>query len=295
MTKHIETIVDDIYNFLDGKKLGALIETNWSSFGDQYASMLQQRFKHMFEEEGVGSHTKRKTVSASNFGSPCSRKLWYGVNKSNVGEPLPPNTKFKFLYGDCLEILLIELARITGHTVEGEQTELSINGVKGHRDVVIDGITVDVKSASSYSFQRFKSGLKPEDDKFGYLSQLGFYITAAESVNDPVVTDLSRGAFFVCDKQHGHICLDLHSFSDKDKASIRSLVTERKSLVSNEIPERSFTDVDDGKSGNKVLGTFCSYCEFKQECWPGLQQYNYANGPKFFTSVLKEPKVSKGF
>ena len=64
------------------------------------------------------------------------------------------------MFGDILEELLLFLAKEAGHTVTGQQDTLSISGVNGHRDAIIDGRLVDVKSASSYSFRKFKNNVK---------------------------------------------------------------------------------------------------------------------------------------
>ena len=37
----------------------------------------------------------------------------------------------------------------------------------------------------------------------------------------------------------------------------------------------------------------CSYCQFKDACWPNLQTYVYARGPVHLTKVVREPKVDK--
>ena len=56
-------------------------------------------------------------------------------------------------------------------------------------------------------------------------------------------------------------------------------------------PERPYKDVADGMSGNRKLGTMCSYCQFKTLCWPGLRTFVYSSGPVFMTKVVKTPNV----
>ena len=43
----------------------------------------------------------------SNIGSKCVRKLWLEKNNQDKVEKLRPSDKFKFLYGDLLESLLL--------------------------------------------------------------------------------------------------------------------------------------------------------------------------------------------
>src|SRR5690606_19057418 len=125
-------------------------------------------------------------LRVSNLGTPCDRRLWFSINHPELAEPLEPHTRLKFLLGDVWEAVLLFLAKIAGHRVEGQQDEISLHGVLGHRDAVIDGTIVDVKSASSFSFDKFENHLKPEDDSFGYLTQINSYLEAAQ--DDPIVT-----------------------------------------------------------------------------------------------------------
>lgn len=288
MTKTLETLVEDIYGVLDDPAKG--IPLNEERLGREFGAILKSRLD---VDDGPPEPVDRTGVlRASNLGTPCERQLWYKVNAPDSGERLAPHTRFKFLYGHVLELVVLELAAKAGHNVSGQQTPLAVGEVAGHRDAVIDGIVVDVKSASSFSFDRFRDGLKPSDDKFGYLDQLKFYLKASKDAEDPEVTDYNTGAFLVVDKTHGHICLDVHTFSDEELDKVPEFVYNRLALVKQEdLPPRTFEDLPDGKSGNRKLGTECSYCDFKWRCWPGLKAYAYSGKPRFLTQVVKEPKV----
>ena len=234
---------------------------------------------------------ERTELSMSMLGTRCDRQLQYKASPYHriKGEPLSADAKLKFMFGDLIEALILLLAREAGHKVEGEQDELNINGVLGHRDSIIDGVLVDCKSASSFSFQKFKHGLREDEDSFGYLTQLHSYLYA--SVGGAVFCEPGRAAFLVVDKQFGHICLDIHSFDSK---SYGNLVDEKKALVSNpNLAPRGFRDELDGKSGNKKLGVACSYCAFKSHCWSGLQTFLYSNGPRYLTHVERTPDVPR--
>lgn len=229
---------------------------------------------------------REPTLRLSNLGTPCERNLWYGINTPELGEPIKPDAKIKFLFGDLLELLLLFLAKEAGHTVEGEQDELIVHGVVGHRDCIIDGRVVDCKSASSYSFKKFASNGLLKDDAFGYLTQLGSYLTA--SLEDERVTDKEKGSFLVIDKTLGKICLDTYNFDPITEEYVEG----KKAVVrANKPPPRGFKDEPEGKSGNRKLGVNCSYCPFKRTCWPGLKSYAYSYGPVHLTWVEREPKV----
>ena len=278
--KTIDTLVEDILEVVDGKG-------GWDS---ALSDFLADRISKTLESR-LNAGPRTNTLRMSNLGSPCTRKLWFSINTPEVGEPLSPETKLKFLYGDILEDLLLSLAEAAGHTVEGTQDEMEIRGIKGHRDAVIDGVTVDVKSASSYSFQKFSNHTLDLDDPFGYISQLSSYVFAAKG--DPLVKDKKGGAFLVMDKTLGKLCLDYHNLEGYIKDKEKEVEDIKNAVASDSLPPRGYEDIPDGKSGNKRLAVGCSYCAFKQACWPDLKTYAYANGPKFLTKVVKEPRVEE--
>lgn len=278
MSKTLDTLVQDIYAlFTEPHEFS---EGSVEEFGKRLASHISNRVT----EEKSGGYLRMSAL-----GTKCDRKLWYSVNKPELAEELPPEVRFKFLYGDILEELVLFLAKEAGHSVDGTQDTLSIEGVKGHRDAIVDGVVVDVKSASSWSFKKFEDHLTEDKDSFGYIDQLGAYLYASQ--DDPAVTKKDVAAFIAVDKQLGHIVVDVHPNTYKDYAKV---VREKKALVAQEgIPFRTFSDEPDGKSGNRKLCTECSYCSFKKSCWPDLQTYFYSTGPRFLTKVVKEPNVEK--
>lgn len=233
---------------------------------------------------------REPTLRLSNIGSPCERKLWYGINTPELGEPLRPEAKIKFLFGDILELLLLFLAREAGHTVEGEQDALDVHGVVGHRDCIIDGRVVDCKSASSYSFKKFAENGLRDNDPFGYIGQLSSYYTA--SVDDPRVTDKESGSFLVIDKTLGKICLDTYKLAPVTEEYVQG---KKDVVAKNMPPKRGFSDEAEGKSGNRKLGVNCSYCEFAKVCWPRARKFAYSYGPVTLTWVEREPKVPEIF
>ena len=76
------------------------------------------------------------------------------------------------------------------------QKETTLGGVKGHIDAKVDGVLVDVKSASHFSFKKFKDKSLYSDDPFGYIDQLSSYSTAEE---------VDRSRFLVMNKTSGEL------------------------------------------------------------------------------------------
>lgn len=276
----ISTLVKDIYSVIQG-------EGGWDAAvskhcSDRIAATLEQRMSPSEQQPRGG-------LRMSAMGTPCQRKLWYNVNSEREQEDLPPFVRFKFLYGDILEDVVISLAKAAGHKVEGEQDQMDIGGIKGHRDCVIDGITVDVKSASTRAFDKFKSGALRSDDPFGYISQLSSYVFAGR--DHEVESHPTLGAFLVVDKTTGHICLDMYDFSHELETKEADFEKIKVMVQQHTPPEREFCAVPDGKSGNLKLSAACSYCSHKGECWPGLRSFAYSGGPRHLTRVVVEPNV----
>ena len=281
--KKIDTLIRDINKTLKG--MGGWDGIRGQSRGYGVRLIANQRFSKPQEPRGY--------LSLSSVGTPCKRKLWYKINRTDEGEELTPNTFLKFFYGDMIEELVLQLAIASGHDVTGEQDRLDVHGVKGHRDAVIDGMTVDVKSCSSYAFKKFKEGRLRDDDPFGYISQLSSYVYAGQ--NDPLVTDKVRGAFLAVDKQNGHICLDVYDFTEELKTKEEEIL-ETIYMVDGKIPEERIPTVPQSKSSeNTKLSMQCSYCEFKFLCWENLRTFIYSSGPEYLIDVVQEPRVPEVF
>lgn len=278
--KSITTLVSDIEKVVKTK--GGWTEAINAEFLSSMEAVVKRRFATPEEE-------REPTLRMSNIGTPCRRKLWYYLNKTPTTEGFGPQTLMKFAYGDILETVLISLAKAAGHTVEGEQTEVNVGGIIGHRDCVIDGVTVDVKTASPQGMAKFiKNGLR-KNDPFGYIDQLTGYVLGGK--DDPLVKDKKGGAFLVINKVSGEIVLDYYDLSlDLPLLPTKVDITKLLSTGTKE-PLRSFTDTPDGKSGNMKLGPTCSYCDYKWVCWPGLEGYAYAGKPTFLTKVVRTPNV----
>ena len=277
--KTIDTLIADMQEVIKGK--GGWSGIQGSILGRNISLIANSRFSKPQESRGY--------LSLSSIGTPCKRKLWYKVNTPKEAIPLEYNALLKFFYGDMIEELALSLAIAAGHDVRGEQDRLDVHGIKGHRDAVIDGMTVDVKSCSPYAFKKFKEGALRDDDPFGYISQLSSYVYAGK--DDDKVTNKKQGAFLAIDKQNGHVCLDVYDFTEELKTKEEEML-EAKELVGGELTVARQAQVPQSKtSPNTKLPVMCSYCEFKKKCWPEARKFIYSYGPVFLVDVKSEPKV----
>lgn len=281
--KSIDTLVHDIEQVIKGK--GGWTKAVNEYFMETIGEAAERRLTPSTEP-------RKKTLRMSNIGTPCKRKLWYYLNLPEHEADLPAHTHLKFFYGDIIESLILSLAKAAGHTVEGEQDEVIVDGIVGHRDAVIDGVTVDVKSVSTMGFTKFKRNELRADDPFGYMKQLTGYVYGAK--DDPKVTDKTGGAFLVMDKTLGHIHLDYYDLTYEQFLFSKQLTEIKEGVKSSRPPKRNFDPVPDGKSGNMMLPNApCGYCEYKKECHPGLRTFLYSSGPRYLTTVSKLPAVDE--
>lgn len=277
--KSILTLVTDMEKVIKGN--GGWTETIAKSLGENIATTANARFSRPQEPRGY--------LSLSSIGTPCKRKLWYRINEPNAAEPLGADMLLKFFFGDMIEELVLAIVKASGHSVAGEQTRMNVHGIRGHRDCVIDGMTVDVKSASPYSFKKFAEGNLRNDDPFGYISQLSSYVYAGQS--DPLVTNKTEGAFLVIDKVNGYICLDKYDFTEELKTKEEEMLAA-KELVAGTIPEDRIPPVPFSKtSPNTKLAMSCGFCEFRKTCWPEVRTFQYSTGEVNLVDVVTEPNV----
>ena len=284
--KTIDTLVADIYSLFESS-VPDMSDDEVDNIIDKFGDALKVHLKRFIYEE----ERRRDTLRLSAIGKP-ERQQWYSASphskvKENI--EIQGKDKIKFLYGYILEELLLTLSSLAGHEVKDEQKEVSIEGVLGHQDAVIDNVLVDCKSSSGRGFDKFKNNYVSSDDPFGYIAQISSYAEA---------NGLTEAAFLAINKQTGEICLSkVHSM---EMINATDRVKNIKDMVNqSNPPAKCYSDVPDGKSGNRKLDVGCIYCDYKRDCWKdsnggqGLRVFDYATNPRYLTQVSKMPNVEE--
>jgi hypothetical protein len=259
------------------------VEAEIELFGENMKALMRTEF-------GRKRTTDRRTLRLSNIGRD-DRVLWNVVNGTEK-EEIKPATYIKFMYGHLIEEMLLFMTRMAGHEVSDEQRVCEVEGIKGHMDCKIDGLVVDVKSASAFGFKKFKDGTLAMDDAFGYVDQIKAYAHACGE---------TEFGWLAMDKANGHLAVLKYDLEDTQapihehiKGDIRERIKHVKEMVKGDEPTELCTEtVPDGKSGNKKLGIKCSYCQYKKHCYPELRAFAYSYGPKFLSEVVNEPRVQE--
>ena len=277
----LSTLIDDIYSSLSPLEIGEDL-----NLSDDVIEEFGEKIKDAVRSWS-SPHKQTSGLRMSNIGRPA-RQLWF-ESRSEDKKTFSAPTLIKFLYGHVLEELVVLLVKLSGHSITDQQKEVSVDGIIGHIDCKIDGEVVDIKTASNFAFKKFREGTLQNDDPFGYMAQLAGY-EAAEGTSD--------GGFLAINKESGE--LTLYRPGPFSKPNITARISSMKDYLKlDELPPRCYPDVPEGKSGNRRLGTSCSYCPYKYDCWSdanhgnGLIAYKYASGIKYFTRVAKEPQVPR--
>jgi hypothetical protein len=284
MSKSIYTLVDDIYKLMTTKEADESVdvEAEIDKFGEAVKDLMRTEFARDRKRD-------TRTLRLSNIGRD-DRYLWNLVHGTEIAEKITPNTYIKFMYGHLIEEMLLFLTRMAGHEVTDEQKVCEVEGIKGHMDCKIDGVVIDVKSASSYGFKKFKDGTLAMDDAFGYVDQIKAYAHACGE---------TKFGWLAMDKANGHLTVLQYDLEDTQapiykyiKGDITERIREVKKLIDLPEPEDFCSEpVPDGKSGNIKLGLKCSYCQYKKSCHPEVRKFAYSYGPKFLIKIENEPKV----
>jgi len=282
INKTTDTVVQDIYALMESKDADPSVdvEAEIEKFGEGVKALMRTEFGREKREDN-------RKLRLSNIGR-TDRYLWNHFNGTD-GEKLLPHTYIKFMYGHLIEEMLLFLTRMAGHTVTDEQKVCKVEGVVGHMDCKIDGVVTDVKSASSFGFKKFKDGSLVDDDSFGYIDQIKAY---AHDCGETQV------GWLTMDKANGHLTYLKYDLENTDSEKLKEPIVDRvkhiKQLVEGDEPtEYCYDPVPDGKSGNMKLAIGCSYCQFKEHCYPNMRVFKYSFGPKFLVDVVNEPRVEE--
>lgn len=282
-TKSLDTLVEDI-KFLFNGPSHKVSKENLSKFLTQIEEAVTNSLSRDRTKENPNY---RPNLRMSNLGFPL-RKLWFTLKKEPEKKPLDTADYIKFLYGDIIEAFLLFLIREAGHKVTHEQYSIEVDGVRGKTDCVIDSIPCEIKSASSYGFRKYKSrAVKRGDavnDPFGNSMQLSGYVEALQLGND--------GAIIAFNKESGE--LDVISYDTFDIMNVKDKIKEtREACKKDTPPEQMCYEPVIHKNGNVEVPKDCTFCDYMKQCYGDLREFKYSNGSRYFSKIVKEPRVEE--
>ena len=251
-------------------------------FGEACKNALLKQFSEPRKEN--------KSPRMSSIGRPlCQLQM---EAKGIKGEGAPYNSKMRNTFGDLIEALAIFVMKSAGVNIEDEHKKVQYQKdgtiIDGEYDTKIDQKIWDIKSASPYSFEKKfgESGgfeAVAEDDAFGYVPQGYLY---SESLKLPF------GGWIVINKSTGEwtVCETPIADSEYRSKALSLAINNAKALENDEPFKKCYEDIEETfrgkKTGNRVLGTVCSFCPYKLPCWGSKvqllpQQQSQGKNPKW--------------
>lgn len=296
MKKSFDTLERDIKEMLRGSMAPEGLDVRHET-ANRVLTLAKNVATHTLDmvnhQPPVPKDPANKTIRMSEIGEPCIRKLlfkWYHPHMAMppYAEAPAPYLPVKFTFGDYIEELALFMAEEAGHEVHSRQKRVELDlpdgwKIVGHIDAIIDNVVVDVKSAADVSFNKYKRlGLDAATDSFGYRYQLEGYKTALGL----------EGAFIFVNKHDGELLVNppytaipsLVTFHSNAIATTADAYVEIKKSLDDMLGR---LDTTKDKCGER-LGTVCSYCPFKYQCYNGDITGVIEKGrPKYFvTSTL---------
>ena len=124
-----KTLPEDIFKLLDSETDHEVSEENVQWAGEVFKDILRSRFRKREPRHG------EKAIVFSSLGKP-DRQTWYAANLPEYAEKMTGKQNFKFLYGGAIEVLLLFLAKESGHEVTHLQHRVEMDGIGGYTDAV---------------------------------------------------------------------------------------------------------------------------------------------------------------
>ncbi len=253
---------------------------------EEFGEACKESLRKQFSEE----RREKFQVRMSNVGRPLCQLQMEAQNVKGEGQPY--NVKMRNTFGDLIEALAMFVLKSSGVEIEDEQKKVKYkfndSEIEGRLDVKIDQKVWDIKSASPYSFEKkfgeaggFEEIAK--EDAFGYIPQ-GYLYSESEKVpfGGWIVINKSTGEWLVC---------EVPLADDQYKKDALELANKNTKAIKSKIPfKRCYNDIEETfrtkKTGNKVLGTVCSFCPYKLPCWGSKlqllqQQQSQGKNPKW--------------
>ncbi len=241
---------------------------------DEFGERVKEKLKKQLSER------KEFRLRMSNIGRPVRQLML--EQKYGAGKP-DADFMLKMLFGDLYESLMIYLIKASGCNIVEQDTPVSLPistakgtvNLEGMLDLVLDfgngpGV-YDVKSCSPWAYVNKFDGtsLINGEDTFGYVDQLFGYAKCK---------DIPAKGWIPINKVDGQFKVDEIPNDQQNilmEKSVKTIEDKVRYITEgNPIPE--CTGVEDElfygkKTGKRILGNSCKFCQCKERCHPGIQ------------------------
>ena len=289
----------------------AFLESQDKHLDEQVLNEMVAMFKHSITRQLMQPRDSRAGRESNTlYSHPCARKARYTFD-GVARPPVEARAMLKFLLGDMVELTVMGMARLAGLDIGCNNMDLYVTCPDGamvpvHPDGLLNvngqHYNVEIKSCDSHTFDRWLGQGGPSDD-FGYRTQATVEVAAWRQhgleVHETVFVAVSTGS------RQGSIAEWRLPFEPHLLAQWQARRALRQQEALPPVPfetEPEYTyfkgkhleqdlmqavsrwgeckprqNVNgtiygwDVPTGRRILPTVCSYCDFKEECYKGVE------------------------
>ncbi len=259
-------------------KINYYLTTNGQELHDELLKDVSASCVSIFERQFGLRDKGDGRLRLSSIGK-CIRQNAYNIlGTPPNGKEIDSRAKMVFFQGDMVELAIINLAKIAGCKIEDcglSQKTVEIDGIQGHPDGVVEHegekYLLEVKSMSSYAFQKFESKkTNLEEDLvdglgISYWYQFNAYMHAL---------GLNKCIFVALNKDSGIMQERIYSIDQGIVKKIKNNIFILKGLQ--EYPEHELETIFPGRpytpDKNNELPWMCLYCSHWKTCWPTAEK-----------------------
>ena len=253
---------------------------------DEWLDDAAKDFRKSLEKQ-LKPEPRKFYVRMSNIGRPlCQLQM---EARGETAERMPYNHVIRMLLGDATEAIMTVVLKAAGVNITGSKERAQLifgdyDPVDGEDDIEIEGAVWDIKSTSPWAFDnKWAGGYRSvrEHDDFGYVGQLVGYARGRNK---------KAGGWFVVNKSTGEIKVVPVEFRPGEEDVVLKEMAATVAAMGDSIPfQRQFEPIKETfrkkETGNMILPMTCSFCQYKQKCWPDAQRLPRAG------SKAKEPTM----
>jgi len=258
-----------------------------TEMSEETIDVVSEDVKEALRKQFVSKRDETFRVRPSNLGRPLCQLQMEKRNTAGINPDY--NFAMRMVLGDLVEAVLKGVIResgVPGYESSGRMTaNISGEKISGEYDLKIDDKVYDIKSCSDWAFKKkFQSwGALKEDDAFGYVDQLHIYAKGHDNL---------PGGIWALNIATGQINLIESTDTIEQQEQRLADIKDKIDKINSDAPfERCFEDIEEtfnkSATGNRRLGTTCSWCKYRFECWPGLQERE-----SVFSKAKNKPMVS---
>ena len=248
------------------EKINAYLNSTGQTIPEAILNEVGELAKWSFQRQfGEREETEAK-LRLSSVGRCVRQQSYKLLGFEENGKSIDARARMVFFTGDIAEIAIVQLAKAAGANITfsgKDQKTVSLEGIEGHPDGVVDGDTLlEVKSMSSFSFKDFERGVLDE----GYRYQINAYAEAL-GLSKAIVVALNKDAGVLAEMA-----------VTKDPAIVNDIKLRIKIIqkaTKDKLPPRPFAPNDKG-----FLPWQCNYCFAYKHCWPSAERVVVKNAYK---------------